>query len=74
MDLPRNAKAVACALSGTVVGNSVLAPGPGHSPSDRSLSIKLEPSAPAALQGRSGTALYLIAKQRENANDRQAAV
>ena len=37
---------LASALGGDVSGNQVLAPGPGHSPKDRSLSIKLEESAP----------------------------
>jgi hypothetical protein len=39
-------KQVAQALGGELSGNQVLAPGPGHSPKDRSLSIKLEASAP----------------------------
>ena len=40
---PRN---VALALGGTVTGKtSVLVPGPGHSRSDRSLSIKIDPIA-----------------------------
>ena len=34
-------------LGGDVNGrNTVLAPGPGHSPQDRSMSVLLEPSAP----------------------------
>jgi hypothetical protein len=37
---------LARALGGDVSGTQVLAPGPGHSPKDRSLSIKLEPNAP----------------------------
>lgn len=37
---------IAQALGGEVRGQEVLAPGPGHSPKDRSLSIKLDPSAP----------------------------
>ena len=37
---------IARALDGEVRGNQVLAPGPGHSAKDRSLSIKLEESAP----------------------------
>lgn len=37
--------AIARALGGEVHGANVRAPGPGHSPSDRSLSIKLSPSA-----------------------------
>ena len=36
----------AAALSGEVAGRStILCPGPGHSPKDRSLSVKLDPSA-----------------------------
>jgi putative DNA primase/helicase len=38
---------IARALGGDVVGrNSILAPGPGHSPRDRSLSILIDPAAP----------------------------
>jgi hypothetical protein len=37
---------VARALGGAIIRNQVLAPGPGHSPSDRSLSIKLSADAP----------------------------
>jgi Toprim domain len=37
---------IARALGGEVSGRQVLAPGPGHSPRDRSLSIKIEPDAP----------------------------
>jgi putative DNA primase/helicase len=37
---------LARALGGDISGNQVLAPGPGHSPKDRSLSIKPEQSAP----------------------------
>jgi hypothetical protein len=37
---------VARALGGEVSGNHVIAPGPGHSPEDRSLSTKLDASAP----------------------------
>ena len=40
---------IACALAGDVYGNQVLAPGPGHSPKDRSLSVKLIASAPDGL-------------------------
>ena len=40
---------IACALAGDVCGNQVLAPGPGHSPKDRSLSVKLIASAPDGL-------------------------
>ena len=37
---------IARALGGEACGNQVRAPGPGHSPKDRSLSIKLDASAP----------------------------
>src|SRR6202011_2803471 len=37
---------VARALGGEVCGREVLAPGPGHSAKDRSLSVKLSPHAP----------------------------
>jgi hypothetical protein len=37
---------LARALGGEVAGNRVLAPGPGHSAADRSLSIKIDPGAP----------------------------
>jgi hypothetical protein len=40
---------VARALGGEVSGNQVRAPGPGHSPEDRSLSVKLDPDAPGGL-------------------------
>ncbi|WP_160168919.1 AAA family ATPase [Bradyrhizobium sp. Ai1a-2] len=33
-------------MGGEVTGNQVLAPGPNHSPKDRSLSIKIDPAAP----------------------------
>jgi putative DNA primase/helicase len=39
-------RAVARALGGSVSGRNVVAPGPGHSRDDRSLSIKIEPAAP----------------------------
>src|SRR5262249_27206144 len=39
-------KILAKALGGQVSGQQVLAPGPGHSPTDRSLSVKLDPRAP----------------------------
>ena len=35
-----------CALGGDVAGDHVRAPGPGHSRTDRSLSIKIDPAAP----------------------------
>jgi hypothetical protein len=38
-------RAVARALGGNVSGRNVVAPGPGHSRADRSLSIKIEPAA-----------------------------
>ena len=37
---------LAAALGGEVSGNEVLAPGPNHSPKDRSLSIKFDADAP----------------------------
>ena len=37
---------MAQALGGKVSGGQVLAPGPGHSPADRSLSVKPDPDAP----------------------------
>lgn len=37
---------IAAVLGGEVSGREVLAPGPGHSPKDRSLSIKLDSAAP----------------------------
>ena len=41
-----NIRAVAAALGGDVVGNNtVSAPGPGHSPRDRSLSVKMDANA-----------------------------
>jgi putative DNA primase/helicase len=39
-------RSVARALGGEISGRQVLAPGPGHSARDRSLSIKIEPNAP----------------------------
>src|SRR5215467_14580253 len=38
-------RAVARALGGDLIGRNVLAPGPGHSHADRSLSIKIDPRA-----------------------------
>jgi putative DNA primase/helicase len=38
--------AVARALAGVVNGRQVLAPGPGHSPGDRSLSVWIDPGSP----------------------------
>src|SRR5215469_10109456 len=37
---------LATALCGEISGSQVLAPGPGHSPEDRSLSVKLDSNAP----------------------------
>jgi hypothetical protein len=37
---------LARALGGEVSGGQVSAPGPGHSPNDRSMSVKLDPDAP----------------------------
>ncbi|PSO25196.1 toprim domain-containing protein [Bradyrhizobium sp. MOS002] len=39
-------RAVAAALGGDAHGSNISAPGPGHSPSDRSLSVRLDPDAP----------------------------
>src|SRR5215468_1010660 len=39
-------RALARALGGEVSNGQVLAPGPGHSPKDRSLCVKLDSSAP----------------------------
>ena len=41
-----NLRSLARALGGEVVGGQVLAPGPAHSPRDRSLSVKLSASSP----------------------------
>ena len=41
-----NLQALAKALGGEVSGGQVLAPGPGHSAIDRSLSVKLDSGAP----------------------------
>jgi putative DNA primase/helicase len=41
-----DARTVARILGGEANGNSVSAPGPGHSPKDRSLSIRINPAAP----------------------------
>ena len=40
---------LAAALGGEVSGNQILAPGPGHSPKDRSLSIRLDNTAPGGM-------------------------
>jgi RecA-family ATPase len=39
-------QSLARALGGVISNGQVLAPGPGHSPTDRSLSVKPDPSAP----------------------------
>ncbi|MET4240723.1 toprim domain-containing protein [Bradyrhizobium sp. RT10b] len=39
-------RSMAAALGGDVVGRSILCPGPGHSPRDRSLSVSLAPADP----------------------------
>jgi putative DNA primase/helicase len=44
-----NLRDIARALEGEVSGRQVLFPGPGHSRNDRSLSVKIEPSAPGGL-------------------------
>ncbi len=41
-----NLRSLAAALGGEISGGQVLAPGPGHSAEDRSLSIKLDANAP----------------------------
>ena len=41
-----NMQSLAAALGGEVNGGQVLAPGPGHSADDRSLSVKLDSNAP----------------------------
>ena len=42
-----DARSLAAALNGEVVGpDRVLAPGPAHSPKDRSMSVRLDPTAP----------------------------
>jgi hypothetical protein len=45
MSLP-SIDTIATALGGEVSAGQVLAPGPGHSPADRSLSVKPDPDAP----------------------------
>jgi putative DNA primase/helicase len=39
-------RSIARALGGEISGQQAVVPGPGHSPRDRSLSIKIEPNAP----------------------------
>jgi putative DNA primase/helicase len=46
---PVNLRDLARALGGEVSGRQVLAPGPGHSPRDRSLAVSLSSSAPDGL-------------------------
>jgi putative DNA primase/helicase len=43
---PSDLRAIARALGGEIIGGQVAAPGPGHSPRDRSLSIRLSATAP----------------------------
>jgi hypothetical protein len=42
-------RSIAVALGGVVSGRQVLAPGPGHSPQDRSLAVRPSPEAPDGL-------------------------
>jgi RecA-family ATPase len=46
-------RSIARVLGGEVSGRQVLAPGPGHSPKDRSLSIKIDPAAPGGFVANS---------------------
>ena len=46
---PSDLRTIARALGGAVVGRQVLAPGPGHSPRDRSLSLWLDPTKPEGI-------------------------
>jgi putative DNA primase/helicase len=46
MTCPSDLRAIAHALGGEVVGRQVSCPGPGHSPRDRSLSVRLSADAP----------------------------
>ena len=39
-------RSLARLLGGDVIGRQVLAPGPGHSPKDRSLSVTISATAP----------------------------
>src|ERR1700691_3117286 len=70
--------AIALALGGHARGRNVLAPGPGHSRADRSLSIKIDPSArdgfivhsfagdsPSRCREHVRTAIKLIGPQRQ---------
>lgn len=62
-----NAAKIATALGGNESGRNVVAPGPGHSRADRSLSIKLDPSFP------DGSLTYSFAGDQPppNASNRQ---
>src|SRR5215204_4123213 len=40
---------IARLLDGEVAGQQVVCPGPGHSPQDRSLSVRLDPRAPGGI-------------------------
>jgi hypothetical protein len=44
--IPVDIRAIARALGGEIAGRCILAPGPGHSAKDRSLSVRLDPTAP----------------------------
>ena len=46
IDALPNLQTLARALGGEINGGQVLAPGPGHSPQDRSMSVKLDAGAP----------------------------
>jgi hypothetical protein len=46
MSIMLDPRRIANFLGGEVVRGRILAPGPGHSPVDRSLSVKLDPNAP----------------------------
>jgi hypothetical protein len=37
---------IASILGGKISGGEVLAPGPGHGPTDKSMSVRLDPDAP----------------------------
>jgi len=43
---PLDLRSIARALGGEISGRQILAPGPGHSRGDRSLSVRIEPEAP----------------------------
>lgn len=49
MAMTLSLKAIARALGGEISRNQVLAPGPGHSPRDRSLAVKVQTGAPEGL-------------------------